>query len=112
MNLRERRWRHDVKEAVHKLDHRIAGGTLEFQELHAMIDLRERLAGALGAEEGWTSTPQLRERAQTDYALAMKALEVRNADELEVPQGDPATDVYEKDFASFRRAPPKRGDRT
>lgn len=111
MNLRDRAWRARMARVLSLLDQHLETADLDW-EAHAHLRvLRERLAGALGAEEGWTSTPELRERAAADYAEAVKVLGLDEAP-LTPPKGDPPEGVVTRGFDSFRRESPKRGDRT
>lgn len=75
------------------------------------LELRERLSGAIGAEEGRTSTPELRARAARDYAEAADMLDL-DEHVFEPPAGHlPWSVSVERDLDSFRRPWPKTGDR-
>ena len=111
MNIRERAWRRRVQKVVRLLDERIAGSEGEEPIARArMIWLRERLAGALGAEEGYTSTPELRLRAAKDLAEAENALGTDGAGFIP-PRGSAVEKLMERGLASFRPVWPERGDR-
>jgi hypothetical protein len=111
MTLRERAWRRKVARMVRLLDERLTGiDTRAFEASAKLIGIRERLAGALGAEEGHTSTPELRRRASEDFAEAARFLDLEK-DGFEPPEGDPPEVVLRRGFASFRQKSPVSGDR-
>ncbi len=111
MNMRECAWRKRVAWMIGLLDERIeALGIRESPlEVDSMLALRERLAGALGAECGMRSTKELRRRAARDFAEAVERLDLPSQS-FEPPLGQSAGRLVERDLASFRPALPKTGD--
>ena len=109
MNLRERRWRERVAGMVTKLDAKMAE-TEDWEARARLSVLRERLAGGLGAEEGYNSTTELRSRAAEDFVAAAKVLGL-DEKPLVVPRGGRPTEVIRRDFDSYRKAKLKHGDR-
>lgn len=109
MNLRERRWRERVADMVAKLDAKMAE-TEDWEAKARLSVLRQRLAGGLGAEEGYSSTSQLRSRAAEDFAAAAKVLGL-DEKPLSVPRGGHPTELVRRDFDSYRKAKLKYGDR-
>ncbi|RMG10120.1 MAG: hypothetical protein D6729_19875 [Deltaproteobacteria bacterium] len=110
MNLKERRWRVEIEATVKALERAIAEEA-DLERQARLIELRERLAGALGAEEGWHSTRELRRRAAADHARAWETLG-QDRPPLPVPRGDPPARLVARDFARYRPVLPRHGDRS
>ena len=108
MNLRERAWRSQMAQMVERLDVIIASEIEDARRLQIIV-LRDRIAGALGADGGFSTTAQLRERARRDYETATAI--VGTADRLELPEGSSPRDVTVRRMAGFRAARPRHGDR-
>ena len=108
MNLRERAWRDQMARMVQRLDQVIDGDMEDALRLQIIV-LRDRIAGALGADEGFSTTPELRERARRDYEAATAI--VGESGHLELPEGGSVQNVKVRKMAGFRSARPRHGDR-
>lgn len=108
MNLRERAWRDQMARMVGRLDTVIDGKLDDALRLQIIV-LRDRIAGALGADGGFSTTAELRERARRDYEAASAI--VGESAPLELPEGSSPRGVKVRQMAGFRPARPRHGDR-
>ncbi len=108
MKVRARAWRKKVRRMVGLLDEELAKAH-EPLSGSRLLELRERLAGALGAEEGLTSTYELRRRAARDWAEAAALLDVKEPP-FEPPPAVHHEPSMKRDLGSFARPWPRTGD--
>ncbi len=93
---------------VARLDEVIEGDQDDALRLQIIV-LRDRIAGALGADGGFSTTAELRERARRDYEAASAI--VGETDALDLPEGSAPRGVKVRQMAGFRPARPRHGDR-
>ncbi|MDF1561914.1 MAG: hypothetical protein P1V51_02650 [Deltaproteobacteria bacterium] len=108
MNLRDRAWRNQLAKMVERLDALIDSDIEDDRRLQIIV-LRDRLAGALGADEGFSTTAELRERARRDYEEALGVF--GESGKLELPEGGSPKDIKVRKMAGFAPARPRHGDR-
>jgi hypothetical protein len=108
MNLRERAWRNQVAQMIAHLDERIESEGDDAARLRHIV-LRDRLAGALGADEGLATTPELRERVRRDYQQAAELLGLDG--HLDLPEIGVQPRPLVRVQAGLAPARPRHGDR-